>query len=221
MEVTTSLRQVLMTTFRNWLWEESVDWEFLMQNSHSSLEEINAVLTRFGRILYQSGRPLQHYSETINAVVAERPHLRRSMQSAWNLAFGWNQAEPSAHHLAMPFQVLLAMLSVCLYWRWYQFAGCLALGWGCFLRPGEFLLACRHQLLLPINVGDTVHFGIFTVYDPKTRHVGAKVQTAKLDIYLTCFPLFKSAWDQSNRTRDSGLCQARLLDIASDPYFEF
>ena len=79
-----------------------------MQNSHSSLEEINAVLTRFGRILYQSGRPLQHYSETINAVVAERPHLRRSMQSAWNLAFGWNQAEPSAHHLAMPFQVLLA-----------------------------------------------------------------------------------------------------------------
>lgn len=181
-EVTTSLRQVLMTTFRNWLREERVDWDFLMQNSHSSLEEINAVLTRFGRVLYQNGRPLQHYSETINAVVADRPHLRRSMQSAWNLAFGWNQAEPSVHHLAMPFQVLLAMLSVCLYWRWYQFAGCLALGWGCFLRPGEFLLACRHQLLLPMDVGDTVHFGIFTVFDPKTRNVGAKVQTAKLDI---------------------------------------
>ena len=27
-----------------------------------------------------------------------------------------------------------------------------------------------------------MHFGIFTVYDPKTRNVGAKVQTAKLDI---------------------------------------
>ena len=38
-EVTTSLRQVLMTTFRNWLREERVDWDFLMQNSHSSLEE--------------------------------------------------------------------------------------------------------------------------------------------------------------------------------------
>lgn len=119
-EVTTSLRQVLMTTFRNWLCEERVDWDFLMQNSHSSLEEINAVLTRFGRVLYQSGRPLQHYSETINAVVADRPHLRRSMQSAWNLAFGWNQAEPSAHHLAIPSLArhvvsvpLLEMVSIC------------------------------------------------------------------------------------------------------------
>ena len=181
-EVTTTLRQTLMATFRNWLQEEGIDWNFILENSHSHLEEINAVLTRYGRVLYGSGRPLQHFSETINAVVAEKPHLRRSMQSAWNLAFGWNQAEPSVHHLAMPFQVLLAMLTVCSVWKWYQFAGCLALAWGSFLRPGEFLTACRHQLLLPMDIGGTQPFAIFTVYEPKTRNVGAKVQTAKLDI---------------------------------------
>ena len=181
-EVTTSMRQILMTTFRGWLCEEGIDWQFLIDNSHSHLEEINGVLTWYGRTLYRSGRPLQHFSETINAVVAEKPHLKRSLQSAWNLAFGWNQAEPSVHHLAMPFQVLLAMLSVSVCWRWYQFAGVLALAWGCFLRPGEFLTACRHQLLLPSDVGGTVHFAMFTITEPKTRHVGAKVQSTKLDI---------------------------------------
>ena len=181
-EVTTSMRQVLMTTFKGWLLEEGIDWQFLLENSHSHLEEINGVLSWYGRILYQNGRPLQHFSETIDAVVAEKPHLKRSLQGAWNLAFGWNQAEPSVHHLAMPFQVLLAMLSVSVCWRWYQFAGVLALAWGCFLRLGEFLTACRHQLLLPSDVGHTVHFAMFTITEPKTRNVGAKVQTTKLDI---------------------------------------
>lgn len=104
------------------------------------------------------------------------------MQGSWDLAFQWMQAEPTAHHVAMPWQVLLAMTTVCLMWGWLPLAGALCLMWGALLRPGEFLNALRLDLLLPRDVEQTISFGILAIKEPKTRHTGAKHQAGKIDV---------------------------------------
>ena len=104
------------------------------------------------------------------------------MQGAWDVAFSWLHAEPGAHHVAMPWQVLLAMIVVSLTWGWTHFAGALAFGWGALCRPGEILSARRSDLLLPRDVDNTVVFGLLSIPEPKTRRTGAKHQAAKLDV---------------------------------------
>ena len=90
--------------------------------------------------------------------------------------------EPSAHHIAMPWQVLLACLSVCLTWGWLDVAGMFALSWGALLRVGEFLQAVRKDLLLPCDTNYTNNFALLSLKEPKTRFTAARHQSAKLDI---------------------------------------
>ena len=101
---------------------------------------------------------------------------------AWSLAFGWVQAEPSVHHVAMPFQVLMALLALCLAWGWHNVGGCLALSWGAFLRAGEIISGLRRHLLLPCDVQGSIRYGLFSIEEPKSRNVAARHQSAKIDI---------------------------------------
>lgn len=154
----------------------------MLSRHHECIEEINMVLVRFGRALYPAGRPYNHYLETINLVVAKKPLLRRMLQVAWDYAFSWVKQEPSAHHVAMPFQVLLGCISVAIFWGWDKVAGALALMWGALLRAGEFLAAFRSQLSLPRDVQFSVNFALVSIPEPKTRLTAARHQVAKLDI---------------------------------------
>ena len=140
------------------------------------------VLVRFGKALYAAGRPYNHYLETINLVVSRKPLLRRMLQMAWDYAFSWVKQEPSAHHVAMPFQVLLGCISVAILWGWDKVAGALALMWGALLRAGEFLAAFRSQLSLPRDAQFSVNFALVSIPEPKTRLTAARHQVAKLDI---------------------------------------
>ena len=179
--VTSNQRQILMTTFQNWLANEGIEWEPMLKESHRFLDEINAILIRYGRCLYEAGRPYNHFAETINAVTSSKPSLRRSLQSTWNLAFGWLHNEPSAHHIAMPAQVLLCLLSISLMWGWTRIAGCLALGFGGLCRAGEIISATRRLLLLPADLHYTTHYALLSIIEPKTRFNSAKHQVAKID----------------------------------------
>ena len=179
--VTNSMRASLMAAFRAWTEEELVPWDELMANAHLYVDEINAVIVRFGRCLFQIGRPYNHYAETINAIATEKPSIRRLLQPAWNLAFGWLQREPNVHHVCMPAQVLLALLTVALMWGWDRVAGCLGLGWGALLRAGELISATRSQLLLPSDVFFSANFCLVSILEPKTRFTAARHQSAKLD----------------------------------------
>ena len=181
-DVTSNMRRSLLTTFYSWIREEGLPWEIFMARPHQYIEEINTALTAYGRALHKGGRPLQHYSETINGIVATKPSLKRHLHMAWSLAFGWVQAEPSTHHVAMPFQVLMAVLSLCIAWGWHNVGGCLALGWGAFLRAGEVINGLRRDLLLPRDVEGSITFGLFSILEPKTRNVAARHQSAKLDV---------------------------------------
>ena len=182
LQLTSENRGKLLQQFFLWLRSLGIEPDEILTEPQEHLQHINDLLNRFGRGLYFAGRPYGHYCETINALSAYRPTLRRSLQGAWDLAFAWVREEKPDHHLAMPWQLLLAMLSVALVWGWNNFAGGLALAFGALLRPGEFLLAKRQDLLLPEDVGYTQKFGLLTIAEPKTRFTVARHQSAKLDV---------------------------------------
>ena len=143
---------------------------------------MNILLCRYGRLLYQSGKTYNSFAETINAVTTRKPALRRSLQGAWDLGYAWVKAEPSQHHVAMPAQIMCAMVGLAITWGWLPMAACLALAWGALLRPGELLGAFRRDLLLPSDLSGTIGFALLSIAEPKSRHTTARHQSAKLDI---------------------------------------
>ena len=174
-------REFLFSAFKQWVEERGLLFSELFGNTYQNIEEINTILTAYGRELYRSGRPQNHFSETINSIASWKPQLRRVLQGAWDLAYTWVKLEPSIHHTAMPAQVLLSFLSVCLAWGWVRFGGCIALAWGGLLRPGELLSAKRCHLQLPSDVRFSVPFILLSILEPKSRHTTARRQCAKLD----------------------------------------
>ena len=182
LEVTAFQRDRLLRNFYDWCSTEGYDIRVWLDDTRNFLEEINLVLIRFGRSLYDWGRPLNHFVETINGLTSFRPALRRALQAPWDMAFNWSKMEPNVHHVAAPFQIIMAMITVSLMWGWLPLAGGLAIMWGALLRPGEFISAIRQQLTLPSDLGFTTTFGILSILEPKTRFSAARHQAARLDV---------------------------------------
>ena len=180
--VTSEARASFLELFGRWLASIGFSLEDLLQHHIQYIAEINELLVKYGRNLYAVGRPYNHFAETINAVAAKKPAIRRQLQEAWNFAFAWVREEPSTHHIALPWQILLAALSVSLLWGWLDMAGMLALTWGALLRVGEFTQAVRSDLLLPVDTNFTNSFALLALKEPKTRFTAARHQSAKLDI---------------------------------------
>lgn len=179
---TKNSRDKLLQTFDEWLQTQGFSLESLLDPKTLDIETINLVLERYGRALYHGGRPYGHYSETVNAIGARRPNLRRMLQgAAWNLAFTWLREEPPVHHVALPWQVLAAMISVSYLWGWNRTAGVLALSWGALTRIGEVLKACRRHLVLPRDLSYTIKYALLQIEEPKTRFRSARHQVARLD----------------------------------------
>ena len=186
------------------------------------------VLVRFGRVLYSSGRPHGHFIEVLNALTSLKPIIRRQLQESWDLAFTWVKLEPSTHHVAAPFQAVLAMCALALMWGWTRVSGALAMCFGGLLRPGEFLSADRDQLLLPSDVSATINYCLVTIMEPKTRFRVAKHQYAKIDaadmVQLTEIGFSKippgfRLWPYSGQTLRSRLqALMRALDLPLATY---
>ena len=179
---TGTLRARYFESFLSWVGEQDIDFELIITRYHEHVEEINCLLTKYGRELFRAGRTYNQFAETINELTSRRPHLRRLVQSAWDLGYAWRKAEPSVHHIAMPAVVLMAILSTCLAWGWTRLAGCFAMMWGGLLRPGEMVNATRADLLLPDDVQSRMPFCILAIKEPKTRFSNARHQSSKIDV---------------------------------------
>lgn len=179
--VTNSLRQKYLDEFFHWTVEEGVDLQWMLDNHVSCIDELNLLVTKYGRLLYRNGKTYNQFAETLNGLTSLKPAIRRLMQGAWDLGYAWVRSEPSCHHVAIPAQILLSMATVALMWGWTACAGCLSLGFGGLLRPGEFLGGVRRDLTLPDDVDNMVDFALFTIRDPKTRFTQARHQSSKID----------------------------------------
>ena len=225
-ESTASARVVLVENFKLWLNEQGIDFKiFLVQPP--DLDRINAVLTQFGRFLFGAGKPYYHFSELINGIVTIRPTLRRSLQQAWDLAFLWGSYEPSEHHIAVPHQVLLSVLSVCLIWGWTREAGIFALAFGALLRIGEIVNADRADLILPSDVDFSISYMLLKIREPKTRFRAARHQAGKCEspdliqvaiLGLGRLKRHEKLWPHSSSTLRNRLSKVlKTLHLPSEP----
>ena len=180
-ETTAFNRDWLFGKFQQWLETKGFSVDDLLFQNPIDLDRLNNVLVEYGRWLFSEGKPYYHFSETLNSLTSRRPAVRRSIQQAWDLAFMWGSHEPSTHHVAMPFQVLIAVVSVALCWGWTREAATFALAWGALLRIGEIFQAKRIDLVLPSDVGGTIQFALLRIMEPKTRYRAARHQTGKLE----------------------------------------
>ena len=170
-------REKLLERFGTWLWtHHQVQLSVLLATKPADPEEICKWLVLFGQDCYASGKTYGSFSETINAVAAARPLIKRQLAPAWDLAFAWLCDEPHRHHPALPASVLLAMLSVALMWGWPLEAGILALTWNGILRIGETLMAQRKDLVLIKDSMPGINFILLRIKMPKTRGRSAKHQ---------------------------------------------
>ncbi|CAE7228408.1 unnamed protein product [Symbiodinium sp. CCMP2456] len=207
---TSSRRVVLVSSFEQWLRE--VTGRTLgsyFEAKPFDTENFVELIIAFGRDLYNSGRPYWHYSETINALTALKPALRRACQGAWDLAFTWLADEPSSHHLALPPILLMAILGVCLAWGWVSEAAIFSLSWGALLRISEATSATRGHLVFPKDALWMQSYVLIKIDQPKTRGRAAKHQSAKLepadlvDIVTMAFqelPKHCKLWPHANQT---------------------
>ena len=174
-------RDKLLAEFGIWLSSRSIDLQEVVAPEGMDVERVNHLLELYGRDMFAAGRPYGHYSETINAVTSKRPKMKRMVQQAWDLAYTWLREEPPVHHIAIPWQVVVALLSTALMWNWVNEAGIVALSFGAVTRIGEALMASREDLILPRDLNFTVDYALLTIKEAKTRFRSARHQAAKLD----------------------------------------
>ena len=151
---------------------------------------------------YRAGRPYAHCSETLNAFSSKIPKLRRLLHPAWDAVFAWRREEPTLHHAAMPWQVLVSLLSTALLWGWPLVAGALALARGGHLRIGD-----GSDLLLPsVAPRPTLCFPSGTP-KPDSQQLGIKPFVLTNQICWRC-----SSLSTRGRLRGAsfGLSRARL-----------
>ena len=178
---TRAVREDLFSLFTQWLDSQSLYFDSIFMASPVDLDGVNRVLTDYGKMLFRLGKPYYFYAETLNCITSRRGILRRSISTAWDLAFMWRSAEPTEHHAAMPYQVLLGVLSTCLVWGWVREAACFALAWGALLRIGEVVDAIRADIVLPCDVNFSVSYLLLRISEPKTRFKAARHQAGKME----------------------------------------
>ena len=175
-------REKLLTDFRVWLHDQhKVHLSLLLTAKPPDAEEICKWLISYGQEMYLSGKAYGKFAETINAVSAARPVVRKQLAGAWDPAFAWLTDEPSEHHPALPLSILLAMLALALMWGWPLEAAVLSLTWCGICRIGEVLIAQRCDLILPCDSAPGVTFGLLRIKTPKTRGRAARHQAARID----------------------------------------
>ena len=108
--------------------------------------------------------------------------MRRVIQQAWDLAAMWGAHEPTTHHTAMPFQILVAIISIAFCWGWSREAAIFSLAWGAMLRTGEVYNATRADLITPAAVGGSIiDYVMLPIWEPKTRFRAARHQMSKTE----------------------------------------
>ena len=140
LERTKKGREKLLEGFSQWLDSRGVSFADFLNSELTDLDTVNLLLERYGRELFSAGRPYGHYSELVDGIASLRPRFRRSLQGAWDLAYSWLRHEQPCHHVALPWQPLVALLVTSFSW-----------GWGSSLSVGALWLGSERCLQHPVQ----------------------------------------------------------------------
>ncbi|CAE7640566.1 SUF4 [Symbiodinium sp. CCMP2592] len=206
-----SPRDQLFQQFRSWA-ELELDCSFNQLCSTGLL--LCTVLVAYGKFLFYGGSPRYIFSETINACTDQFKHYRQFFSAAWSVLTRWQEEEPGERSMVIPVSVFKAAVALALLWSWPLFAAGLLLGFNGLLRPGEFLLLRRRDLILPQDLLTDLPLAYVRIVGGKTRRYMQR-QHAKISDAITvnflsslfghlppeeplfnCSPfVFRSRWD--------------------------
>ena len=79
LHITKRARDSIIIELENWLREEGIELSCLLGIACANIEEINVLVNMYGWKLYEAGRPLNFYSETINTIASLKLQIRRSL----------------------------------------------------------------------------------------------------------------------------------------------
>ena len=182
LQSTRNRRDHLLAAFDRWVAENlRTTLEAMLEPRSLDAEAISDALVAYGKELYSSGKSYGRFSETINAVTARRPALRKQVAACWDLAFNWVVDEPHEHNTALPHSILLATVALALLWGWSREAALFAMGWSGVLRIGEIFAAKREDLILPRDAAPGVLYALLKIRLPKTRGRAARHQSSRID----------------------------------------
>jgi integrase len=106
----------------------------------------------------------------VSASIKVYPEIRGHLPESWYLLNAWMKLEVSCRAAPMPPELCVGLIHICLEDSNFELAFLLALGFECFLRPGEMLGLRWRDIELP-KEGST---GIIRLHDTKTsRRTGA------------------------------------------------
>ena len=130
---------------------------------------LGTTLVAFGKFLFYEGSPKYIFSETINACCDRFKHYRNFFAAAWGILSRWEEEEPVERSMIIPVSVFKAAVTVALLWRWPVFAAGLLIGFNALLRPGEFMLLRRKDLILPRDLLSDLPLAYVRILNGKTR----------------------------------------------------
>lgn len=182
LQSTRNRRDTLLSHFDAWLQDNlRTTLESMLEPRNLDYEFVSEALVAYGRDMYQAGKSYSRFSETINALTAKRPALRRNVATAWDLAFNWVVDEPHEHHAALSLSLMLAAVTLSLLWGWLREAAAIALAWVGVLRIGEVFAARREDLVLPRDAAPGFECSLLKIKLPKTRGRAARHQSSRID----------------------------------------
>ena len=169
LQETRNRRETLLAAFDRWLAENwRLTLEELLTRQPLDCEEVLGALVAYGKEMYNSGKSYGHFSETINAEQAKRSALRRSLTSAWDLAFNRVADEPHEHHSTLPLSIVIGCVTLLMLWVWLEEAAIIALTWAGVLLVGESFAAVRGDLVFPCDAAPGVVTALLKIRLPKT-----------------------------------------------------
>lgn len=174
---TSSRMQACLDAFSVWLQEQA---EMKLEDALSDAESCNLALSAYGKFLFSAGKPRYLLVYCITAVQRLRPQFRNHLGLAWHVDRMWQLEQPGQCRAVLSAPMLRAALSLSLLWKWYRFAGVVALGFMGMLHPNEFLLLLREDLVFPEDALTTKSVLYIHIRQPKTARF-ARRQHARVD----------------------------------------
>ena len=100
----------------------------MIQTHHTFLFDINTVLERYGRTLYDADKNGVKFAECFNAITIGNQFFEDRCR-VYEIGFNLEKHEPGTRHSTMPGPVKLVVVSQGILWGWMLSAAVIALVW--------------------------------------------------------------------------------------------
>ena len=188
-QATSARMQLCLDGFALWLSEFG---QMTLEDALVTAESCNLSLSTYGKWLFSEGQPRYKLVYAITAVQRLRPQFRGHLGLAWHVDRMWQLEQPGQCRAVISGPMLRAVLTLSLLWRWYRFAGLVALGYAAMLHPNEFLHLTRKDVVFPEDSLFNSAAMFIHIQSPKTARF-ARRQHARIDddsVILLCRCMF-------------------------------